>query len=57
MQRIEMLLMHNEEPDTPLRKQHYKHTSKPEKKIEDLRVFFFLALCVRSSTLIYVLNK
>ena len=52
-----MLLMHNEEPDTPLRKQHYKHTSKPEKKIEDLRVFFFLALCVRSSTLIYVLNK
>ena len=53
-----MLLMHNEEPDTPLRKQHYKHTSKPEEKKSKTSGFsFFLALCVRSSTLIYVLNK
>ena len=54
-----MLLMHNEEPDMPLRKQHYKHTSKPErkKKLKTSGFPIFLALGVLSSTLIYVLKK
>jgi nitrate reductase NapE component len=38
--------MRNEEPDMPLKEQHYKHKIKNKEKIEDLRVFLFLALCV-----------
>jgi len=48
--------MPNEEPDMPLKEQH-KHKIKNKEKIEDLRVFLFLALCVLSCFLIYVLKK
>jgi len=49
--------MPNEEPDMPLKEQH-KHKIKNKEKIEDLKgSSFFLALCVLSCFLIYVLKK